>query len=496
MKCTNEFINLHELSEETIQYYEMVQLVAFVHYSHFTNWSFEIAIEQWAERGYAVPELTRLHWIQQNMKLYPATARGDMTGHRTWNSRRDQTCQLDDFENALFMNLQRVFVSPENMVATLDDETYGCRAKDNQVKALNDRKADTEGYSADVLADCLFRAPIALRLRRRGVGQDENIRVLLSNAFRTGGTESAGSSLLGADRGYACVPTAELIALKGYGCILIHPNHLLNNHPFCSLSAYDGTGFNQVPEFEDDGMKKKDEHASKFLVDDSPNLGFHAMTSTRRIPNTTKTITAVALRERGDSKQSKILRFSYTELKGSLGEETQLHSYVGIRHTYGRRPTFRRSHLFTADAEEKLAGSPDVSLGSIDSKISGAELRTLKDDANDNVVHHGDEEIGITDPARRISLSPAPPGNGNHQPTGSHESDGDDDIDKAEQKDDDDIDEEEQKDDDGDAEVEEERSREGSSSHTSSDEEGASKKDVNQQGDDADDGRAPLSYRR
>ena len=42
------------------------------------------------------------------------------------------------------------------MVATLDDEMFGCHAKDNQVKMLNNQKADAEGYTADVLAEVFF----------------------------------------------------------------------------------------------------------------------------------------------------------------------------------------------------------------------------------------------------------------------------------------------------------------------------------------------------
>lgn len=80
MDCTNEFINLKNVDVEQVEYYEMIQLVALLHYSHFTNWNFEITIDQWKERGYAAPELKRLRWLQQNMKIYPATGRGSTTG--------------------------------------------------------------------------------------------------------------------------------------------------------------------------------------------------------------------------------------------------------------------------------------------------------------------------------------------------------------------------------------------------------------------------------
>lgn len=97
------------------------------------------------------------------------------------------------------------------MVATLDDETYGCRVRGNQVKTLSNRKADTEGCSADVLADCYFRVLLQIRFCRRGVSQEDNIRHLLYNAFGANGAVSAGSSLLGGDRGCATMENAELL---------------------------------------------------------------------------------------------------------------------------------------------------------------------------------------------------------------------------------------------------------------------------------------------
>jgi hypothetical protein len=48
------------------------------------------------------------------------------------------------------------------MAITLDDESFGCRAKDNQVKKLNPRKADKEGYALDAIADCYFRMPLGI----------------------------------------------------------------------------------------------------------------------------------------------------------------------------------------------------------------------------------------------------------------------------------------------------------------------------------------------
>ena len=73
--CNGQYKRVHflkKLDKEKVEFYKMIQLVALLHYSHFTNWNFEITIKQWSERGYAVPNLEHLCWLQQNMKIYPA----------------------------------------------------------------------------------------------------------------------------------------------------------------------------------------------------------------------------------------------------------------------------------------------------------------------------------------------------------------------------------------------------------------------------------------
>jgi hypothetical protein len=60
VECTNEFITLHKLPVQEVEYYEMIQFIAMVHYSHFMNWNFEVSLAQWAECGLAVPTLEQL----------------------------------------------------------------------------------------------------------------------------------------------------------------------------------------------------------------------------------------------------------------------------------------------------------------------------------------------------------------------------------------------------------------------------------------------------
>lgn len=61
--------------------------------------------------------------------------------------------------------------------------------------------------------------------------------------------------------------------------IFIHPVHLINNHPFFSKSAHDDAGFVGVELGEEWADKEK--QAAAFMIDDSPNLGFHSVQSTK-----------------------------------------------------------------------------------------------------------------------------------------------------------------------------------------------------------------------
>jgi hypothetical protein len=236
-KMTNQAINLHDMGVATLELYELVQFMAVLLLSHFLNFPFHLVIKDMKERNFITPTLERLRWIQLNFKLYSPSQRGDTNGTQNWRSLRDRTKHLDEFESLLFDTIRKCFVHPDHMAITLDDESFGCRAKDNQVKKLNPRKADKEGYACDVIADCYFRMPLGIRFSRRGESQERNVETLVRLSFKTGAA-SGGTSLLGADRGFARVSLAEFAAPHGLGTVLIFPDHIVNVHPFLSKLSY------------------------------------------------------------------------------------------------------------------------------------------------------------------------------------------------------------------------------------------------------------------
>ena len=350
-KMTNQAINLHNMDVASLELYELVQFVAVMLLSHFSNYAFKLVIKDMNERNFITPTLERLRWIQHNFKLYSPSQRGDTKGTQNWRSLRDRTHHLDEFESILFDTIRKCFVHPDHMAITLDDESFGCRAKDNQVKKLNPRKADKEGYACDALADCYFRIPLGLRFSRRGESQEKNVETLMQIVFKTGAT-SGGTSLLGADRGFARFCLAEFAARHGLGTVLIFPDHLVNAHPFLSKVSYTNKVKGTSPGNEytlTAEQKQREKKANEFLIDDDPLFGPLAMTSTKQLEGSTIKHTAVVAREDGDKDHAKVLRFSFTNLgRRNIDAET-LKQWVLIPHRWGSRKDFIYGHLFTKD---------------------------------------------------------------------------------------------------------------------------------------------------
>ena len=75
--------------------------------------------------------------------------------------------------------MQNVF-DTKPWYAHLEDDLYGTRSMDNQVKTLSARKADREGHCAEAIEDALFRITFFVRFRRKEHTQTENVNQLLN----------------------------------------------------------------------------------------------------------------------------------------------------------------------------------------------------------------------------------------------------------------------------------------------------------------------------
>lgn len=59
-----------------------------------------------------------------------------------------------------------MFFLPPHLIETLDNDLFGTRAAENQVKMLSARKTGKEDHSSDAIADAFFRLVLKLRLQR------------------------------------------------------------------------------------------------------------------------------------------------------------------------------------------------------------------------------------------------------------------------------------------------------------------------------------------
>jgi hypothetical protein len=81
---TNQAINLHNMDVAPLELYELIQFMAVMLLSHFTNFTFKLVIKDMNEHSFITPTLERLRWIQHNFKLYSPSQRGDMNGAQNW----------------------------------------------------------------------------------------------------------------------------------------------------------------------------------------------------------------------------------------------------------------------------------------------------------------------------------------------------------------------------------------------------------------------------
>lgn len=132
-----------------------------------------------------------------NFQLLAVMDREVRTGYvkeiknRTWRSSRTRHSRLlATFFEVLYLLL------------TLEDDLFGTRATDNQVKTLRSRQDDRHGQSADAIADALSRIIFGLRFWRRRETQIDSVKTLLTYLFDGKVEEARNSCVVTADRGY------------------------------------------------------------------------------------------------------------------------------------------------------------------------------------------------------------------------------------------------------------------------------------------------------
>ena len=171
------------------------------------------------------------NYINTNILAYAATGRGE-DNSLVWNTQRDQTVMLGQFERAAFRMTARMF----HTIISLDDDLMGTRTVDNQVKTISNRKADGEGHVADVLADALFRVVLQMRFRRRHDKLESCDSKIIANLMEVRGDISRQGMTVVADRGYARRHVLNALMDQGLSCFGVMPEFMLKCHPIVGKS--------------------------------------------------------------------------------------------------------------------------------------------------------------------------------------------------------------------------------------------------------------------
>ena len=129
----NERIALQSIDKRPVEMEGLYCYVSVLLLPYLTSLSFLKIVEVFGELNCTVPALDRVRFISTNILAFSATGRCDTDG-TTWNAQRDQTPYLSSFAGSAFHMRTKVFPTPVHIFATLDDELYGARASDNQVK--------------------------------------------------------------------------------------------------------------------------------------------------------------------------------------------------------------------------------------------------------------------------------------------------------------------------------------------------------------------------
>lgn len=343
----NKHILLTRREVRPVSVSEMYNYMAVLLFSHCTGFSFEKTAVIMPQDGLQQVDVERMKFISNNILAFSPTGRGNHGGI-SWLPQRDQTQLLTQFERAAYRTTCKMFVSPTHTLATLDDDLYGTRPSDNQVKTISSRKADREGHTADAIADALFRITLMVRFRRRGVTQTSNVSSLLDALLEGRGEQSVHGLVVTAERGYGKLELIEELVRHCVWAILVMPDHVLRCHPFVARSflnvmrnEHDPPPATEVPDSSGDSQEEQPAGAVQaddegvggvdlppivadrrrtFIIDDSPTQSQDFWTATKKLrvcqddsssPVTRSVVTTVAVRERGTDSYSRVLRFLY-----------------------------------------------------------------------------------------------------------------------------------------------------------------------------------------
>ena len=130
----------------------------------------------------------------------------------TWLQRGILLKELRPLEKIIFERSIKKLLNRSNRSLVIDDELISSRAQDVESTTVSNRKAGKEGPVSDCLVCSLTSVLYGMMLCVKGVTQEENVALLLSNLPHL--TSSHDKVRLTFDRGYGKMPFVEEHARK------------------------------------------------------------------------------------------------------------------------------------------------------------------------------------------------------------------------------------------------------------------------------------------
>lgn len=141
MMWLNEFVRLKGTEEMAISMSDMYKYLAVLLYSHCTGFSVKkVIFVLTADEGWSISKVF-INFIHGNILAYSPTGRGPDSSV-TWNTQRDQTIHLSDFERKAFWMSAKLYLNPNHTFCTRDDDLMVTRAGDNRCNTISARKAN------------------------------------------------------------------------------------------------------------------------------------------------------------------------------------------------------------------------------------------------------------------------------------------------------------------------------------------------------------------
>ena len=270
--------------------------------------AFEIMGDIGKRKGFILLDLDRFVTLLHCTSGFSVNGRtGDLfEENETWLQRGVLLKEFCPLEKIVFERSIKTLLNCSNGSLVIDDELISSRAKDVESKTVSNRKAGKEGPVSDCLACSLTSVLYGMRLRVKGVTQEENVAALLSNLPHL--TSSHDKVRLTFDRGYGKMPFVETNAKKITGSTVA--NTIGSRHPF--IPVEESTKF--INQCQSKG-ESQSQIAAKialyrdWIVDEYDMMGSEIRIATKKVDKKTE-VTAYSVIDIFDRKvESKVIRF-------------------------------------------------------------------------------------------------------------------------------------------------------------------------------------------